>query len=142
MALSTRISNACARAMCDALVDKVDQGSGDGKWRIYDGSQPTDPDTAVGGQTLLAEANFGDPAFGAAADANPGGRATANAIDSDTSANATGTAAWFRVLDSDNVALWDGSVGTGTHDMVVNTTAFVAGAEVAITSWTVTMPET
>jgi hypothetical protein len=138
---ATRISNACARAMCDALVDKVDQGSGAGKVRIYTASQPADPDTAIGAQTLLAELTFSDPAFGAAADAAPGGRATANAITSDSSANATGTAAWFRVLDSDNTALWDGDVGTGSHDMVVNTTSFVAGAEVAITSWTVTMPE-
>lgn len=139
---ATRISNACARAMCDALVDKVDQGSGAGKVRIYTASQPADPDTGIGAQTLLAELTFSDPAFGAAADAAPGGRATANAITSDSSADATGTAAWFRVLDSDNTALWDGDVGTGSHDMVVNTTAFVAGAEVAITSWTVTMPET
>lgn len=141
MALSTRISNVASRAMCDALVDLVDGGAGAGLCRIYDGTQATDPDTAVGAQVLLAELTFSDPAFGAAADAAPGGRATANAITSDSSANATGTASWFRVLNSTPVAIWDGSVGTGTHDMVVNTTAFVAGAEVAISSWTVTMPE-
>lgn len=141
MALATRISNAAAIAMCNALVDLIDAGAGDGKWRIYDGSQATDPDTAVGAQVLLAESTFSDPAFGNAADAAPGGRATANAIDPDTAANATGTASWFRVLDSNNVAIIDGTVGTGTHDMVVNTTAFVSGAEVAISSWTVTMPE-
>lgn len=141
MATATRISNLSARAMCDALVDRVDNGSGAGKCRIYNGTQATDPDTAVGAQTLLAELTFSDPAFGAAADANPGGRATANAITSDSAADATGTASWFRVLDSDNTAHWDGSVGTSDADMIVNTTAFVAGAEVAITSWTVTQPE-
>lgn len=141
MALAMRISNLSARAMLDALVDRVDGGAGAGICRIYDGAQATDPDTAVGAQVLLATLTFSDPAFGAAADAAPGAIATANAITADASADATGTASWFRVLDSTPTAHWDGSVGTGTHDMVVNTTAFVAGAEVAISSWTVTMPE-
>ena len=141
MPLQTRISNASAIAMCDALVDRIDIG-GAGKCRIYSGTQPTDPDTAIGAQTLLAELTFSNPAFGNAADANPGGRATANAITSDSSADATGTASFFRVINGSGTAIMDGSVGTSSSDMIVNTTAFVAGAEVAITSWTVTMPET
>lgn len=142
MALATRLSNAAAKAACDAIVDLVDGGAGAGKVRIYDGSQPADPDTAVSSQTLLAELALSDPAFGNAADAAPGGRATANAVTSDPAADATGTASWFRVLDSNNVAIWDGSVGTSGCDMNLNTTSIVAGAAVAITSWTFTVPET
>lgn len=142
MATATRISNAAAKAACDAVVDLLDAGAGAGTIKIYTGTQPTDPDTAVGAQTLLGTLTFSDPAFGNAADANPGGRATASAITSDSSADATGTAAWFRTADSNGVAVMDGSVGTSSADMILNTTAIVSGAEIAISSYTVTMPET
>lgn len=141
MALATRMSNVAAKAACDAIVDLIDGGSGAGKLRIYDGTQPADPDTAVSTQTLLAELTLSDPAFGNAADANPGGRATASSITQDSSANATGTAAWFRVVDSNDVAILDGSVGTSGCDLNLVTTSIVSGQPVQITSFTVTMPE-
>lgn len=141
MALATRVSNAAAKAACDAIVDLLDAGAGAGTCKVYGDTQATDPDTAVGAQTLLGTLTFSDPAFGAAADANPGGRATASAITADASADNTDTATWFRCADSNGVAVIDGSVGTGTNDMVLNTDAIVAGAEIAVTSWTVTMPE-
>ena len=141
MALATRISNAAAKAACDAIVDLLDAGAGAAVVRIYDGTQATDPDTAIGAQVLLAELTCSDPAFGAAADAAPGGRATANAVTTDASANNTGTATWFRALDSNGVAVLDGSVGTSGCDMNINSTSITSGAAVAITSWTVTMPE-
>jgi hypothetical protein len=141
MALATRISNAAAIAACDAIVDLIDGGAGAGLLRIYDGTQPTDPDTAIGAQNLLAELTLSDPAFGAAADAAPGGRATASAITTDASANATGTASWFRVVTSAGTAIIDGSVGTSGADLNLNTTSIVLGASVAVTSWTFTVPE-
>lgn len=141
MANNTAISNAAAIAMCNALVDLLDAGSGPGKIRIYDGAQPSGPDTAVSGQTLLAELTLSDPAFGSAVDASPGATATAGAIADDTAADATGTATWFRALDSDNNAVIDGSVGTSNADMILNTTSIVQNAIVQITAWTVTMPE-
>lgn len=141
MATATRISNAAAKAACDAIVDLIDGGAAAGTAKLYTGTQATDPDTAVGAQTLLGTLTFSDPAFGNAADANPGGRATASSITSDSSADATGTATWFRTADSNAVAVMDGSVGTSGADMNLNTTSIVSGAEIAITSWTVTMPE-
>jgi hypothetical protein len=141
MATATRISNACAIAACDAIVDRCDLGSPPATCKIYTGTQPTDPDTAVGAQVLLGTLTFSNPAFGSAADANPGGRATASAITSDSSADATGTAAWFRVAQGGGTALWDGSVGTSSADMIVNSVSFVTGAEIAISSWTFTVPE-
>lgn len=141
MALATRISNAAAKAACDAIVDLLDAGAGAALLRIYDGTQATDPDTAIGAQVLLAELTCSDPAFGSAADANPGGRATASAITTDASANATGTASWFRAVDSNGVAVIDGSVGTSGADLNLNTVSIVSGASVAVTSWTFTVPE-
>ena len=141
MALATRITNAAAKAACDAIVDLCDVG-GAGKLRIYDGTQPTDADTAVGAQVKLAELTLGNPAFGAAADANPGGRATANAVTADSSADATGTATWFRVVNNAGTTLWDGSVGTSGCDMNLNSVSITLGANVSISSWTFTVPET
>lgn len=139
--MATKISNAAAKAAADAVVDLVDAGSGAGKLRIYDGVQPADPDTAVSSQTLLAELTFGDPAFGAAADGNPGGVATANSITSDSAANATGTASWFRVVDSDGTAVFDGAVGTSGADLNLATVSIVTNVEVQVTSFTYTQPE-
>jgi hypothetical protein len=141
VATATRLSNAAAKAACDAIVDLIDGGAGAGTIKIYTTAQATDPDTAIGAQTLLGTLTFSDPAFGNAADANPGGRATASAITDDSSADATGTAVWFRCADSNDVAVIDGSCGTSGADMNLNTVAIVAGAAISITSHTITMPE-
>lgn len=136
MANNLDISAAAASAAADAVVDLIDAGAGAGKLRIYDGSKPAGPGTAVGAQVLLAELTFSDPAFGAASS----GVATASAITADASANATGTATWFRVLDSNNVAIFDGEVGTSGSDLNLNSTSIVSGAEVSVTSMTYTQP--
>jgi hypothetical protein len=141
MAVNTTISNAGAIAMLNALVDLLDAGAGAATIKIYTGSQPANPDVAIGAQTLLATLTCSDPAFGNAADANPGAIATASAITADASADNTGTAAWFRAADSNGVAIIDGTVGTASADMILNTVSIVTAAEVACTSWTVTMPE-
>lgn len=132
MALNPKYSNACVNAEGDAMSDLLDNGY----LRIYDGSQPANADTAVGAQTLLAELRFNATASGATS----GGVITFNAFTADSSINATGTASWFRALKSDGTtAVFDGTVGTGTHDLVVSTTSFVAGAQASVTSFTHTL---
>ena len=96
MPADPRLTNAVASAACDAIVDAIDGGAAAGTIKIYTGTIPTDADTALGAQTLLATLTFSDPAFGAASN----GVATASAITSDTSADATGTAAWARIASS------------------------------------------
>ena len=139
------LTNAAAIAACDAVVDRVDLGTTDatGDIKIYDGAIPADADTALSGNTLLAELNMSNPAFGAAVDAAPGGRATANAISDDTSADATGTASFFRLNDRDNATVLQGDVTatSGGGDLELNTVSIVIGAKVSITAMTVTMPE-
>jgi hypothetical protein len=106
--------------------------------RIYDGSQPATPETAVSTQTLLAELRFGATAFGSAAT----GVITANSITDDSDVNASGTASWFRVLESNGTTvLWDGSVGTASADMVLATTSLVQHAILQLTSLTYTLPQ-
>lgn len=142
MALNTRITNATAIAACDAVVDRVDGGTGAGYVEILSGAQPASADAAKTG-TVLASITLNDPAFGGAADAAPGGRATADVTPSiqDTSANASGTAGYFRVFTSAGTALWDGECGTSGSDMNLDNTSINVGQTVTITSWTVTMPE-
>jgi len=140
------ISNEAALAACDAIVDLVDEGSSNGTVGIYADTRATDVDTAVGSQVLCARLAGSDPFFGNAADAAPGGRATANAITADTSADATDTATWFRVSATNDGSTplddhIDGNVGTSDADMVLNTVAIVAGAEVNINSYTFTVGE-
>ena len=141
MALATKISSAAAIAACDAIVDRLDIG-GAGKLRIYDGTQPAGPDTAISGQVLLAELTLSAPAFGNATDVGPGAQATASAITTDASADNTGTATWFRALSGGGTAVIDGSVGLSSADLILNNTSIVATGSVAVTSWTFTMPET
>ena len=131
MALNPKRSNAAVNAAADALTTLLNNGY----LRIYDGAQPATADTAVSSQTLLAELRFNATAFGAAS----AGVATANAFTSDASANNPGTASWFRALKSDGTTVvFDGSVGTTSADLVVNSTGISTGAEVSVSSFTYT----
>lgn len=138
--MATRIAQAAAKAANDALVDLLDAGAGAGYIEIRTGAQPATANTAATG-TLLATLPLSDPAFGAATTASPS-VATAAAISSDTNADASGTAGWFRAYDSAGNAVLDGDITTtavGTGDMLLDDTNIVAGGTVAITSWTVSL---
>lgn len=138
--MATRISTASAAAACNAVVDLLDAGSGAGYIEIRTGSQPATVATAASG-TLLGTLPLSDPAFGNATTASPA-VATASAITSDTNADASGTAGWFRAYDSDDNAVIDGSItGTGGGgDMELDSTSIVAGGTIAVSSWTVSHP--
>jgi hypothetical protein len=139
------ITNARAISLCDDHVDAIDTGTtnSEGRLRIYSGSVPADADAALGGATLLAELTFQNPAFGNASDAAPGATATANLPIEDTSADATGTAAFFRIVDRDVTTHSQGSVTatSGGGDLELNSINIQSGATVEITSMTITMPE-
>ena len=135
-------SDEAAKAAVDAVAAKCNTGY----LRIYDGSQPTDSNTAVGAQNLLAELRFGATAFAASSASGSAGSkvvtAAANTITGDTSANATGTAAWFRVLKSDGTsAVFDGTVGTTGCDLNLATTSIVLAEDVEVTSFSITLVE-
>lgn len=108
------------------------------KLRIYDGTQPADADTAVSGQTLLAELTC-NATFAPAAS---GGVLTLNAISDDTSANASGTATWFRITDSaGTTTVLDGDVSTvaaGTGDLQLDSTSITATQTVSVSSFAIT----
>lgn len=143
MAFNTKVGDAGTTSALDGLVDQLDLGAGGALIRIYAGTQPADPDVAVTTQTLLAELTCSTTAFGNASATASGATAAAAAITDDTSANASGTATWFRAVagDTGNTPIIDGSVGTtASNDMVLNSTSIATGATVSITAWTITFP--
>lgn len=134
MAKVLHLSAAARNAMLDAITATLNNGT----IKVYTGAMPASVATAVSGQTLLATLTMGATAFGSAV----AGVATANAIASDSSADATGSAAWARIATSGGAATMDVNVGTTGDDTTItfNTVSFVAGAEISLTSFTLTMP--
>lgn len=132
--MALRLSTAARNAACNGIVDLIDAGAAAGSVKVYDGSQPGSVGGAYG--NLLGTCPFSDPAFGNAAT----GVATASAITSDTSADASGTALSFTLVDSDGTVVADGSCGQGSGDLSFNNSVIVAGGTIAIASFTVTVP--
>lgn len=142
--MTTRLPNASQQAAADAVVDRVDLGTGSaaGAVRIYSGTQPADADSAPGG-ALLCEIALANPAFGAA---NVSGTATA----ASTPRSGTGTAAAgagtnaqsFRVVNRDGTTVWDGEVtGTaGGGELKLDNVNIAQNQAVAIASLTYTQP--
>jgi hypothetical protein len=126
-------STALRNARLNQITAQVDAGAGAGTLRIYDGTRPATGGTAT---TLLAELTLSDPSFGAAA----AGELTANAISDDTSADASGTATWFRIVDSAGTFVLDGDAGASGSgaELILDDTSIVAGGTVAISSLVVT----
>jgi hypothetical protein len=116
-------------AMLDAITTRAGANA---LLRIYDGTRPARGGTAT---TLLAELTCG-ATFAPAASA---GVLTLNAIAQDPSANASGTATWFRIVQSggSNFVL-DGDVGTSGSDLNLTTTTIVSGQPVSVTSFVIT----
>lgn len=104
--------------------------------RIYDatGGTPANVGTALGSQVLLAELTC-NATFAPAAS---GGVLTLNSITQDTSANATGTAAFFRLVTSGGTAVVQGTVGTSGQDLNLNSVSLSSGSAVSVTSFTIT----
>jgi hypothetical protein len=131
MANNARLCVASRNLALDAALDVVNGG----KLRIYDGTQPTDADTALGAQVLLADLALNATAFAAAS----AGSKAANAITADSSADATGTATWGSFLTSANVRKWDFSVGTASANLILNTVSIVTAAQVSVTAFTASL---
>ena len=121
------------KLMLDAFVALADAG----RLRVYSGTQPATADTAVAG-TLLAELVMPTPAFTPVA-ASPGAAYTvsAGAITQESSADASGTATWFRLFRSDGTTpLLDGSAGVSGCDLNLSADVISSGSIIQVTSMT------
>ena len=124
LAYSTAVRN----AMLDAITAAI--GS-NGLLRIYDGSRPASGGSAT---TKLAELALSATAAPGAS----GGVLTFSSITQDSSADATGTATWFRIVTSGGTFVIDGNVGTSGSDLNLTTTSIVATQPVSVTSFVIT----
>lgn len=105
---------------------------------LYSGSAPASADVAPTG-TLLATFNMTGTNLWAAAS---GGSAGLNGAGPTVTAVGTGTAAYFRMVKNNGVFVFtlQGSVGTASSDMLVNTTALTSGVtSVQITDATISI---
>lgn len=125
LAYSTTIRN----GMLDFITTTT---AGSALLRIYDGSRPATGGTAT---TLLAELTC-NATFAPGASS---GVLTLNAITQDSSANATGTATWFRIVKADGTTfILDGNIGTSGSDLNLTTTSIVITQPVSVTSFVIT----
>jgi len=132
-----RVADLTRNQLAQQIQIDVDAGAGAGTIKIYDGTQPSDADDSLpSGTTLLAQLTFADPSAPAAVS----GVLTFNAITEDSSADATGTATWARIEDSNSNTVFDCDVGTSGATINLNSVAIVIGGPVSITSFTVTVP--
>ncbi len=135
MANNLIISTAARNAAMDAVTALFNTG-GAGTIKIYDGTQPATPATAITTQNLLVTLTFNATAFGVSS----AGVATANAIVSGT-AGATGTPAWARLASGAGTAVMDMTVGTSGTDIVLSSGTINSGNTVSISSFTLTHPQ-
>lgn len=105
-----------------------------GTLKLYSGTRPATPDTAITSQVLLATFTFPDPA----------GTVTNGVWTKGTIAQVmvavSGSAAWARAFDSTGTVIADGDVGaTGSGAMIeVSNVSLVEGGYVSIVSFTLT----
>lgn len=133
MALGFNVS--ARNAFLATIASLVDAGTGAGLLRLYSGTRPA-TGAAITTQTLLATLTFSDPSFSAPSN----GSMTANSIGSDLSADASGTATWFRITNSDGTFVADGNVGVfgSGADLELSTNVISVGGSVSLVAATIT----
>lgn len=130
--MTVSLSTAVRNAKNDAVTTQLGSSP---LLRIYSGTPPANAGASLSGNTLLAELAMSATPFPASSSSV----LTANAISNDSSADNTGTAAFYRVYKSDGTTSQiQGSVGTSGQDLNLNTTSIVAGGPVAVSSFTYT----
>lgn len=129
-------ANTLKDAVLAPIVTAIDAGSGAGTIKIYSGAIPANAATAITSQVLLGTLTFSDPCGTIAENA-----LTMDAITQDSSADATGTAAWARIANSDGVTVMDINVTTtgGGGALTLNTTNIVIGGPILITSFIISV---
>jgi hypothetical protein len=112
-----RMSIARSNAMLDTFIASANNGL----LRLYTGTRPAGPDTALAGNTLLGTLTLAATSF-----VRSDRTLTANAITADSAADATGTVTFARLFASDGT--------TALADFGVSTSAPAPGTELQIPS--------
>lgn len=121
---------ASCKAMCDALVDLVDGGTGAGNLIGY-----------TSGDVEVFTCAFQTTAFGAATTATPSVATATSSINDDTSATGGNLSGGYHAVeDGDGTEIWRGSVSTSGADLNISSLTVGAGEVVSVSSYTVSVP--
>lgn len=136
--MAVRISVSLRNAALGAVAGVIDGPSGTGKIEFYTGSVAGSFGSAPAG-TKLATCPFGFPAFASAS----AGSMAANAITADDDADASGTVGCFVIRDHSNNIVMDGTCTAtgGGGDITFDSTTITLNATVAVTSLTLSQPQ-
>lgn len=134
--MTVGISTAVKNSALIGIRVLIDAGSGAGKIKIYNAPRPA-TGVAITTQTLLAELTMQDPSFAEPASATM----IMNVPVSDSSANATGTASWARITDSNDNFVMDIDVGdlASGAELKLPTTAISLGGAVNVISGSISI---
>lgn len=131
--MALQFSTALRNAMLDQIESTISTSP---VLKIRTGAAPANVAAADSG-TVLATLNLPSDWMAAA---SSGSKALAGTWQ-DTSADATGTAAHFRIYASDGTtAHIQGTVGTSGADLIVDSTSFTATQSFSISTFTLTAP--
>lgn len=129
--MAVQLSTTVRNARLDAIETAVGASA---IMRIRTGAVPANCGTADSG-TVLATLNLPSDWLAAAS----GGSKAISGTWQDASADATGTAAYFRIYDSGGSTCHiQGTVGTSASDLIVDSTSFTAGQQFTVTAFTLT----
>lgn len=129
MASNLKYSNGTRDAQQNGLITYAGSGA---IINIYDGTQPSNANTAVTTQVKLVALTI-TGTFGT----DSSGTITLSTVTNGV-AVATGTASWFRITKSDGTTVvMDGSVGTSSADMILNNTSIATTQTVSISAGTI-----
>lgn len=144
MALDPMITQTVAQTLLTALEGALDAGTA----AVIvgyddDAAVPANADASSAGSTTLFTLTCSASVFTSKTDGNPNAVGTFAAITADASADATDILAFFRILtQAGGTVVFQGTAGTATSDMIVNTTSITSGSTVDDTGTnTLTVPE-
>jgi len=138
--MAITLSNTFADNLLGTGTEGVASQIGGGTLVIYNGTPPVGPNEVLSGNTALATFTFAS----AGSQGGPaGGVMDVSFIATTVIASATGTATFFRILNTGPAALIQGSVGTSGADFNLSSTSISSGDNVTITgtptiAWTTT----
>lgn len=145
MPSATEISVNLSNGMLNAINSLLTEEAGDAIINLYAGAIPATCEATLGAATLLGTCVMNSTPFQAASASS----INANAITNDSSADASGTAAFFRVYSTtggtdvtkSNCHI-QGSAGVAadTPDLVLDDKEIVAGGVISVTDYDITMP--
>jgi hypothetical protein len=125
----------------NAMMDDVRTALAGGSIKIYDGTMPANANASLSGNTLLGTLGLASPA----GSASSSGTFTFGTITSDTDADATGSASFARLFQSDGTTVvCDCEVGTSGSGapIILNTLSITIHGTISMSSGTLSIPAT